>query len=159
MTPIRPIYGPHPDEQLVVDSIEDATAPGMLWGRRTGMASSPHRPQQVYLFQYAHDQKIVIAGITCSLKERARERGYGDLLWSRRLESRAACAKAERLFLQLTADHAVGPDLKSMTTWTEARSMSAENAIAAWERAIRMSRQNACTANQWNSLRCNESQR
>ena len=148
MTPIHPIFGPHPDVQLVVDSIEDATAPGMLWGRRTGMGSSLNKSQHVYLFQFAHNPKIIIAGITCSLKTRSRERGYGDLLWSRQLESRAACVKAERLFLELTSDHAVGPELKGMTTWTEARLMTAKAGITAWERAIRMSRQNNCTTYQ-----------
>ena len=149
MTPIHPIFGPHPDAQLVVGSIEEATAPEMLWGRRrTGMGSSLRKPQHVYLFQYLHDRKIVIAGITCSLKGRSRARGYGDLIWSRRLESRAACVKAERIFLELTAAHAVGPEFRGMTTWTESRSMSPKAGIAAWEQAIRMSRQNRRTTYQ-----------
>lgn len=139
MTPIRPIFGPHPDVQLVVDAIEDATAPGMLWGRRTGMGSSLRKPQHVYLFQYVDDQKIVIAGITCSLKDRSHERGYGDLLWSRRLQSRAACVKAERRFLDLTNAYAVGQTFRGKTTWTEARAMTKEDAIKAWDKAIQES--------------------
>lgn len=138
---------------VVVDSIEAATAPQMLWGRRKKPKTKPRQvptdlPQHVYLFECSFDSSIVIGGITCQLTERKREQGYGRLLWSCQLPSRNACRRAERRFLQITSGNAVGPGLRGRTTWTEARQMSAVDAIAAWQRAIGKQHENGCTTYQ-----------
>jgi hypothetical protein len=126
----------------VVDSIENATAPQMLWGRAKRPKKSNNKtapislPQYVYLFECSFDASIIIAGITYQLDERSHARGYGRILWTCRLPSRAACVKAESRFLQATRRYAVGPEYRGMTTWTEARRMSVDDAITAWIRAI-----------------------
>ena len=148
---------PHPRSRaaatpaVVVDQMDDATAPPMLWGRRRKSKSkrkprlkpSEKRsiqpidmPQYVYLFQSSFDPDIVIAGITYDLKQRRWERGYGQLIWARQLQSRSACANAEARFMRITDEHAVGPEYRGKTTWTEARRMTQMDAIAAWIRAI-----------------------
>ena len=131
--------------------MDDATAPSMLWGRRRKPkrkrkpARKPaaeqsiqpiNMPQYVYLFQSSFDPDVVIGGITYDLKTRRRERGYGQLIWARQLQSRSACANAEARFMRMTDKHAVGPEYRGKTTWTEARRMAPSDAIAAWIRAI-----------------------
>ena len=141
MTPIRPIFGPHPDAQLIVHSIQDATAPEMLWGKREKAKKSKEqkplylRTQFVYLFQCSFDAQIVIGGISCDLKTRAAGKGYGQLLWSRQLPSRNSCSAAERRFMRMTQQFALGPEYRGRLTWTEARRMNAQDAIKAWEQA------------------------
>jgi hypothetical protein len=143
---------PKPPE--VVDSIEEATAPQMLWGRprknkRNKKARWPmDQPQYVYLFSCSFDPSVVIGGITIMLKERAKERGYGKLLWSCELPSRKACVDAERRFMKATEKYAVGDDFKGKTTWTEARRMNSADAITAWCRAIGKKYASACTTYQ-----------
>ena len=125
--------------------MDDATAPPMLWGRRRKPKAKSSRkrlirpidmPQYVYLFQSSFDPDVVIGGITYDLKTRQRERGYGQLIWARQLQSRSACANAEARFMRMTDKHAVGPEYRGKTTWTEARRMTQMDAIAAWIRAI-----------------------
>ena len=124
----------------------------MLWGRRrkpkTKNEAPTRFPQHVYLFECSIDPDVVIAGITYNLRERATARGYGRLLWSCQLSSRKACADAERRFMRATQAYAVGDDFRGKTTWTEARRMSAGEAIEAWRRAIGKKHANTCTTYQ-----------
>jgi predicted GIY-YIG superfamily endonuclease len=125
---------------IVVDNIQDATAPQMLWGKkRKAKKTRPtpiSLPQFVYLFECSFDSSIVIAGITYDLKSRSTAPGYGRLLWSQQLRSRQATAAAERRFMRITARHAIGIEYRGRLTWTEGRRMSAAAAIAAWQQAI-----------------------
>ena len=87
-------------------------------------------PTVVYLVECDYDSEIVIFGLTCNLTTRRHERGYGEILHVAECENRSEAERIEAAVLEATKAHAVGAEHRGRTTWTEARRMPKDAAIA-----------------------------
>ena len=93
------------------------------------------RDHFIYLFACSYDPGVVIFGITCDLQTRAAaEPSYGQLLASIKATSRPQALRWEAAFKRAPVLHAVGPDHRGRTTWTEARRMPADTAAQLLQR-------------------------